>query len=111
METILQEQTIKDVTALQQKLYLPLPMVREVPPMWLVEFRERPAGLIQLVFVDHKTPAFSKRYRVVRHHGSAWVSVPRTWLQHRNAKDGDTFVLFEEDGALYLRHQKEPACH
>ena len=111
METILQEQTVKDVERIQQKLYLPLSKVREVPPIWCVEFREKPAGLMQVLLVDPRTKPFSKRYQIVRHHGSAWVSVPRTWLQHRNAKDGDRFVLFEQDGQMFLRHQKqEPVC-
>lgn len=111
MATILREQVIRDGGKLQQKLYLPLSLVNDYSPIWCIEFHEKPAGLVQVVFVNPREPAFSKRYRVVRHHGSAWVSVPRTWLQHLDAQDGDKVVLFEDDGKLFLRHQKqEPVC-
>lgn len=108
MEMVLQTQVLKDVAVLQQKLYVPLAMATTHRA---VEFRELPLGLLRFDLVDPKTPPFSKRYRLVVHHGGAWVSLPRPWLQDRNAADGDIVTLYQDGDHCYVRHQKpEPVC-
>jgi hypothetical protein len=96
---------MESVDSKQQLMMLPLDYVRRYPDSYEAEFKELRGGVLQLHIVDPRSPQRAKRYRVVRHHGSAWVSVPRPWLRDRSARDGDEVELLAsaDPDAMYFR--------
>lgn len=97
--------TIEGSQTKQQLLLLPLDFVRQYTEDSLVEFKQVEKGVLALRMVDPKTPQRERRYKIVRHHGSAWVSIPRPWLRDRNAKDNDEIEVWstlDDCNILYL---------
>jgi hypothetical protein len=66
-----------------------LPLDLAIPDAYVAEFHQASVHTLALTFVDSETAAQDKRYRVVRHNGSLWTSVPRPWLRYQFARDGD----------------------
>jgi hypothetical protein len=100
-----------DVDHKQQLMHLPMDFVRRYPPSYEAEFKPIPNGLLSLRIVDPRSTAMVKRYRVIRHHGGAWVSVPRPWLRDRSARDGDEIELLavaDEAEIFYIRFNRKP---
>lgn len=112
---VIRTQCLENVDSLQQKLYLPLAWARKWGDVWnadpcVVEFKDIVGGSVEVQAVNPKLPPTSKRYKVVEHHGSAWVSVPRSWLQMRNARSGDSLRMEMGDaGQLILTLDRKVA--
>jgi hypothetical protein len=62
--------------------------IRPFPADTPVEFRAS-KDTLTLTLANPLSPATVKRYKITRHSGSAFVSIPRSWLRDRNAKTGD----------------------
>ena len=77
----------------QTALLLPPDTVRKFPEEWVAEFTSKGNGQFTLTIVNPATSAALKRYKIVRHKGSAYVSVPRNWLRENRAKAGDWLDL------------------
>jgi hypothetical protein len=110
--TLFHQRTLvcEDVESKQQLMHLPLDFVRRYPESYEAEFKDVRGGLLVMRIVDPRSPQKAKRYRVVRHHGGAWVSIPRPWLRDRSARDGDEVELLasNEPDVFYIRLNKKP---
>jgi hypothetical protein len=62
----------------------------------MVEYRERSPLLLELSVVAQSTPPGNQRYRVIKHHGAAHVSVPRPWLRDKIAQSDDVVDVFQD---------------
>jgi hypothetical protein len=99
---------LSDIDTKQTLLYLPLDTARAVPSAYQAEFNQQPKlDIIELTFVDPNTPARAKRYKVVRHNGSIWTSVPRPWLRDRSARNGDSLMVTQASPLLYAISGKD----
>lgn len=77
----------------QTSLVFPPEFIRQFADNAMVEFvpsRDR----LTLFVVDAAAPARNKRYKISRHKGSAFVSVPRTWLRDMRARTGDLLDVY-----------------
>jgi hypothetical protein len=88
--------------AKQQLLHLPLPASAAIPFTYVSEYKQLSPNSLLLSFVDPNTPARAKRYKVVRHHGGVWTSIPGTWLRDRSAKDGDAVLVTQPTPDTFL---------
>jgi hypothetical protein len=102
--------TLEEADTKQQLMPLPLDWVRRYPDSFEAEFKELRGGVLELRIVDPRSATKSKRYRIVRHHGSSWVSVPRPWLRDRAARNGDEVELRAgtDPEVMYLFFWKKP---
>jgi hypothetical protein len=93
---------LKNSDKQQQLLHLPWEWVLCYTEDSEADFREVQRGVLKLELLDKTVKARDKRYKVVRHNGAGWTSLPRTWLRDRKAKDGDTVELWFSDNATRL---------
>jgi hypothetical protein len=81
---------------------------KEVHP-FVAEYAELDTDMLELTLVDPKLPPQNRRYAIVVHHGSTWVSVPRTWLRDLQASKGDFVDVFSDPAQpnkLFLKFRK-----
>jgi hypothetical protein len=74
----------------QPLLYFPAGFLDSKPDNVLVEYRQASVKELELKLVDPKSPARSKRYKIVRHNSGNWTSIPKPWLHNVSAKAGDS---------------------
>lgn len=77
----------------QPLLYFPADWLANFPANHVGQFRQISTKEMELELVDPKSPARAKRYKIVRHNGGAWVSIPKPWLRDQSAKKGDTIRI------------------
>jgi hypothetical protein len=94
----------------QQLLYFPPSFLQDAEPEkhFAVEYRERGAAALELVLVNIKKPAMSKRYKIVRHHGSACTSIPEPFLKNLRAKVGDEIEVQWSPTTALLTFKRNP---
>ena len=84
----------------QTVVTIPPDIARVFPSDTLVEFRPS-RDTLTLTLVNPFSPAGGiKRYKITRHSGSSFVSIPRSWLRDRNAKAGDRIDVHLDPEAL-----------
>lgn len=106
---VVSSQVVRNVEPLQTKLYLPLEWARSLPAKAEIVFKECSFQRLLMTAVNPKTtPALVKRYKVVLHHGSAWVSVPKSWLQDRSVRNGDRLAIILDGGKYYVTYERKP---
>lgn len=79
-------------------------LIQAGPKRAEVEFDQPDVDILVLRLVTPRTDnhsSFNKRYRVVRHHGTHWTSIPKLWLRDRGAAPGDRIEVY--------RHASEPS--
>lgn len=91
----------------QTFILLPPDFARQYPTAWQAEM-EMERGELKLVVVNNLNRPKAKRYRIVRHHGSYRVSIPRWYLQSKLAKLGDIIEMRETPTALFFSLIKPP---
>jgi transcriptional regulator with XRE-family HTH domain len=83
---------LRNVEKQQTILYLPLDLAA-IPDAYVAEFHQASVHTLTLTFVDSETAAQDWRYKIVRHNGSLWTSVPRPWLRYQSARAGDWLLV------------------
>jgi len=77
----------------QPLLYFPRNLLANVTADTEVEYVEH-LKTLDLKLVPSKAPGRrSRHYKIVRHHGSAWTSIPKPWLRYLSPKSGDTIII------------------
>jgi hypothetical protein len=97
MEPI-KSQKVGDLDQKQPLLILPQAFVAQFSNAddLFIEYTERSATLLELKVVEKNKPVGNRRYRLVKHHGCAQVSVPRTWLRDKVARINDIIDVYQD---------------
>lgn len=87
----MQQRIVLDDLAQQPLLYFPAGFLDRSETH--VEFSQPNPRTMTLHIVQAKAKVKTKRYRIVHHHGSSWVSLPKPWLRDQSAKPGDAVTV------------------
>lgn len=90
----------------QVRIVLPPTFIKQYPVKFIAEFDEMPDGSLRVRIVNPKTEQLSKRYRVVHHHRSTMLSLPRFWLRDRLAAQGDILDVVDQGLCVIVTLQK-----
>jgi len=75
----------------QHLIYLPSDTFKHFPDDRVyAEFYQGSATQLTLRIVGENQPLVAKRYKLVKHNGSVWVSVPRYWVGDMNLAPDDS---------------------
>jgi hypothetical protein len=97
----------------QPLLYFPSEFIEKyASAFWVVDYRNVGVRSLELRVVDPKSTRPSsifKFFKIVRHNGAVWTSVPKNWLRDIGANAGDRLeVDFGTNSAIvnYVRVEK-----
>lgn len=108
--TLLKTSTVDNVDRKQTLLVLPATYIQQFSPNHGVTFQEIAQNALMVQMVGPHEQAFNKVYRLVTHHGSGWVSVPRRWLRNVGAREGDRLDVYStiDPKILVVKHRPAP---
>lgn len=95
MVHLLKSIAIVAVEGRQTLILIPAAFVKRFPKNYVGEYFELDVDRLLLRLVDPDA-AQNTPYTVVRHHGSAQLSIPRFWLKDRAAVPGDAVEVWED---------------
>lgn len=102
--------TEKDLDEAKQPIVILPPSFAKAianPKRAAVEFTEPAIGTLAAQVVDKKSTAQNRRYSLVFHAGSCWISVPKAWLRDRVPTAGDKIKIMQvSDTLLHLVFEK-----
>lgn len=84
------EVTLKGNLEQQELLYVPKEWVGDATE---VEYVESGYGTIEIRFCAPRQRPSNKRYRLVEHHGTVQLSLPRRWMRDMGVRPGDAAEL------------------
>lgn len=110
MMRIAKRVTVQDPDSQQTLVVIPAEIAAGVGPRDEAEWWEKGRDILRMTFVGPKDLPQGKRYKLVRHHGSLQISLPRFWLHDHNLKAGDTVEVFLDDAeprSVYFHYTRQ----
>lgn len=80
----------------QPLLYFPLHALDAVSSGTAVEYIQN-LKTLELTLVAPRGSGRTRRYKIVRHHGACWTSLPKPWLRYLSPKAGDMLDVVWRD--------------
>ena len=94
---------ISDPDRKQTIVVLPAEFAQKFPPDFVAQYLPESDNILKLTMVDPTHVTSGRTYSVVRHHGAAQLSVPRTWLR-------DQHVIGDGRQLQVAYDEQQPSC-